>query len=231
MKKEYTKEKLKKAVLNCNTLRQVLLFFNRNQSSNSYKILNKKIKEWDIDISHFLNRSEAIKKNFSEGKLKKLNNNVLFVENSFCARNTLKKRIIEEELIEYKCFKCNNVGEWMGEKITLILDHINGVNNDNRIENLRFACPNCNSTLETHCLGYKKINYKEKEINKNNKTYIYRPRINKRKVDRPSLEQLLKDVKENSYRAVARKYGVSDVLIRKWILNYGEIPPKKHNKK
>jgi hypothetical protein len=31
------------------------------------------------------------------------------------------------------------------------MDHINGVNNDNRIENIRIVCPNCNATLDTHC--------------------------------------------------------------------------------
>jgi hypothetical protein len=35
--------------------------------------------------------------------------------------------------------------------LSLILDHINGVNNDNRIENIRIVCPNCNATLDTHC--------------------------------------------------------------------------------
>ena len=33
----------------------------------------------------------------------------------------------------------------------LILDHINGVRDDNRLENLRIVCPNCAATLDTHC--------------------------------------------------------------------------------
>ena len=35
--------------------------------------------------------------------------------------------------------------------MTLILDHINGINNDHRLENLRFVCPNCNIQLDTNC--------------------------------------------------------------------------------
>lgn len=45
---------------------------------------------------------------------------------------------------------CGNIGEWQGQKLVLQLDHINGKNNDHRIENLRFLCPNCHSITETY---------------------------------------------------------------------------------
>ena len=77
-------------------------------------------------------------------------NEEVFVENSDYARHHIKRRIIEESLIPYQCFNCGNIGEWMDKPLPLILDHINGVNNDNRIENLRFACSNCDSQLETY---------------------------------------------------------------------------------
>ena len=77
-------------------------------------------------------------------------NKDVFVENSNYARHHIKRRIIEGSLIPYECFGCGNKGEWMGKSLPLILDHINGVNNDNRIENLRFACSNCDSQLETY---------------------------------------------------------------------------------
>ena len=38
--------------------------------------------------------------------------------------------------------------EWNGKPLKLILDHKNGNNSDDRHENLRFLCPNCNSQLE-----------------------------------------------------------------------------------
>jgi hypothetical protein len=39
---------------------------------------------------------------------------------------------------------------WNGQALPLILDHTNGVNSDNRPENLRLLCPNCNEQQDTH---------------------------------------------------------------------------------
>lgn len=39
--------------------------------------------------------------------------------------------------------------EWNGQPLPLTLDHINGVNRDNRPENLRYLCPNCDALLST----------------------------------------------------------------------------------
>jgi 5-methylcytosine-specific restriction endonuclease McrA len=57
---------------------------------------------------------------------------------------------------------CSQDEYWMGKKISLILDHINGINDDNRIDNLRILCPNCNSTLDTN--GGKNIKNKLKQV-------------------------------------------------------------------
>ena len=77
-------------------------------------------------------------------------NTEVFVENSTYARHNLKRRIINQNMIPYKCAICNMPPEWMGKPMSLVLDHINGVNNDNRLDNLRFVCHNCDSQLETY---------------------------------------------------------------------------------
>jgi hypothetical protein len=82
----------------------------------------------------------------------------VFVENSTYARHHIKRRIIEQNLIEYKCQICGLGPEWQGKPMPLILDHKNGVNNDNRIDNLRFVCSNCDTQLPT----YKSKNIKPK---------------------------------------------------------------------
>lgn len=75
---------------------------------------------------------------------------LVFCENAKIARHHVKRKIIKRNLIEYKCGECGNNGEWMGKSLPLILDHINGINNDNRLENLRFVCSNCDSQLPTY---------------------------------------------------------------------------------
>ncbi len=82
----------------------------------------------------------------------------VFVEHSTYARHNLKNRIRKRNMIEYVCAICGIGPEWQGKPMPLILDHINGVYNDNRLENLRFVCSNCDSQLDT----YKSRNIKKK---------------------------------------------------------------------
>lgn len=81
---------------------------------------------------------------------KRIDDSLVFIENSSLARHHVKKRIISQKLIDYRCSCCGIGPEWNGKPMPLILDHINGKNNDNRLENLRFVCSNCDSQLPTY---------------------------------------------------------------------------------
>jgi hypothetical protein len=57
-----------------------------------------------------------------------------------------RRRILQEQ--EGKCLWCG-WAEWRGKKITLELDHADGVKTNVSRENLRYLCPNCHSQTPT----------------------------------------------------------------------------------
>lgn len=75
----------------------------------------------------------------------------LFVKNCKHRRRIVKLAIIRDNLIPYECSICKLKNSWQNKTLVLQLDHINGINNDNRLSNLRFLCPNCHSQTETFC--------------------------------------------------------------------------------
>lgn len=63
-----------------------------------------------------------------------------------------KIRIRRDNLMPYdRCNECGIPEEWNGQPLSFHLDHINGDTADNRLENLRFLCPNCHSQTDTYC--------------------------------------------------------------------------------
>ena len=111
-------------------------------ASSTY--LRKYLKEIGVNISKF---SKTNIYNFSHPKSEL--EDVLISGSTYTNLHSLKKRILQEKLIEYKCSECG-ITEWNGKPIVLQLDHINGNNRDHRIENLRLLCPNCHSQTDTY---------------------------------------------------------------------------------
>ena len=141
---DVTKEEMNIILSRSKSMREVILHFGlKPNGSGGYRNIKKKI----IDL-----RLEIPKYNYyGDGVLRqKYSDETVFCENSTFPRQKIKNRIIKNKLLKYECFVCKNDGNWNGIKLSLHLDHINGVNNDNRICNLRFLCPNCHSQTETY---------------------------------------------------------------------------------
>jgi hypothetical protein len=161
----------------------------------------------------------------------------ILVESSRCSnRGNLKRRLFATGLKTRACELCGQGELWHGRRMSLILDHINGVRDDNRLENLRIVCPNCNATLDTHCGRNLRISREERACVRcgaslvpeyERHRYCSRecgqraratpgPRPATRRVERPPDDQLVREIEELGYLRVGRRYGVSDNAIRKW---------------
>lgn len=214
----YSKDILEKIVNSSNNYSEVTKKLGLRPYYGNRQTVKKYINLFNIDTKHFRLTSNG------GGSRQKKNLDQILVENSqYSSTTNLKERLYNEKIKERCCELCGQGELWMGKKISLILDHINGVNNDNRIENLRIVCPNCNASLPTH--GGKNVKHIDKEPNKcecgkktfrNNKTCATCSQIKSRKVDRPTYNQLIQDIECFGYRGTGQKYGVSDNSVRKW---------------
>jgi len=231
MKNRYEKDFFTKIVKESINLSDVCRKLGIITTKGNRDTIKKYINIFNLDINHFRYQTNT------QNNFKKINIIDILVENSsYNSTNHLKNRLYKEGLKERKCELCGQDENWNGMKISLILDHTNGINNDNRIENLRIVCPNCNAGLSTFSgkninndFKYNKFKYIKtitnncecgKIISKNSKTCSECSSLQQRKVERPPHELLLKEIKELGYCGTGRKYGVSDNAIRKWIKNY-----------
>lgn len=147
IKFKYLKENLEPIVKECKNISEVLKKIGLRAAGGSHATIKSYIKKYNLDTSHFKNDQGSI--NLEKGR-KKIDLVDILVENSTYSRSALKNRLYNLNLKKRECEKCGQGEEWNGEHMSLILDHINGVNNDNRIVNIRILCPNCNATLPTH---------------------------------------------------------------------------------
>lgn len=135
---EYTEENLKKLCKDSYSYAEVLRKSGRAVAGGAYETLKKKIKEYNIDISHFSG------KGWKKTKIEP--DESVFVKNSLRTSSCIRKRIIMKKLIPYICSGCGNDGRWLEKEMPLQLHHIDGDSTNNELNNLTFLCPNC------HCI-------------------------------------------------------------------------------
>lgn len=199
--------------------------------------LRSKIEKLGIDISHF-HSIRPIKRNPEN----------IFYNGSKVDHGTVKRWYKKGNYTPYVCAICGQEPMWQGKPMPLILDHINGYNKDNRLENLRWVCGNCNLQLDTtngknknhgvrlyhYCIdcGKKVSKNAERCIDCNKKVgnqtqcVIYEDNIIFPNSNKPVYRRELKDlIRNKSFTYIGEYYGVSDNAVRKWCKRFG-LPTK-----
>lgn len=78
---------------------------------------------------------------------------IFAIERAFKKGSTIPNSVIKKHMLTVFSIpeKCNECGltTWMGKKLTLELDHIDGDSSNNELSNLRLLCPNCHSQTKT----------------------------------------------------------------------------------
>jgi len=183
----------------------------------------------NIDISHLKGKNSY---RHTGGGAKNTPLSEILTKNSFYNRSHLKRRLLKDGLLKNECAICRSNGEWNGKPLVMILDHINGDNIDNRLDNLRMLCPNCNSQQLTFCRNVNRKrsiprNQRErcidcgKPICSGSKRCKQCLGLQYRKPGRPSKEELEKMISEMTWVALGRKYSVCDNTVRDWARQYG----------
>jgi hypothetical protein len=238
----FTEEELRQALASSLCWSEALRKLRLRAAGGNHRTIQKYARIWGIPTAHF-DANEA-RAQATRGRALPLDQ--ILVAGSTYSRGHLKARLYASGLKERRCELCGQDEEWNGRTMALILDHVNGVATDNRIENLRIVCANCAATLPTHCgrnialleprecrrcgtefrARESRQYYCSKHCGLRSRRGSHEPRPSTRKVERPPVERLLCEIEELGYVGVGRKYGVSDNAIRKWLRAEGVEPPR-----
>ena len=222
----YTEDQARVAIGAAHSFAEALRLLGMRPAGGNHATLKRYAERWGISTAHFdwpyIRPYPRAIRSLDE----------VLVKDSGYSRRRLKRRLFAEGIKFRHCEMCGQGEEWRGERIALVLDHVNGIWNDNRLENLRILCPNCNATLETHCGRKNRRPRLERACLECESRFVAKYATHRfcsrgcavrhnaaslRRVERPPLNRLRAEVEAEGWSAVGRRYGVSDNAIRKWL--------------
>ena len=137
---QISEQEFRELIANSISMREVTKALGYVNTGANHETIWKRIKQYNISTEHWTNRAR--------GQIKRCPENI-FIENSTATQKVVKHWYLKGNYTEYKCAICGQEPFCNNKPLTLTLDHINGKNHDDRLENLRWVCPNCDRQLDT----------------------------------------------------------------------------------
>lgn len=127
-------EALRALVTRSQTFSEVLRHFGLNHQGGNCRTLKRRLIEDGIDFSH-IREGRGSTKGLRSGGFEMPLAEILVDHSTYTNRWRLKRRLIKAGLLVEQCLICRLEPRWNGQPLMLVLDHINGKNSDNRLEN------------------------------------------------------------------------------------------------
>lgn len=145
VRNNYTDDDIKNAVANALCMSDVLRQLGLSTHGSNAASIRRKIEALGLSLDHF-----DIKATFNRNK-DGWSDADIFVKDSPIPRATLNSQVRRRNVLGTEvCTECGVGTTYNNKPIRLTVDHINGISDDNRIENLRWLCHNCHSQTENY---------------------------------------------------------------------------------
>ena len=145
--KEYSLEDVRVAVIESKSIAGVLRRLGLRPVGGNYKTIHRLIEMNQWNTSHFTGQGWNVGLQFKPKGV--LTDEAIFVEHSDYRCSWRLRERYKKLTGKTSCDQCN-LSRWMGSDIPLEIHHINGINTDNRLENLQLLCPNCHALTDNY---------------------------------------------------------------------------------